>query len=87
MQDEEKGELELAAERASAERAAEPAAAEVEPETEPVVLAAQKIRLTHNHGFIDENQRHRYWRAGDVIGDPVEIELLKGRGALHESAE
>jgi hypothetical protein len=44
-----------------------------------------KIRLTHAHGFIDEDGRDRFWKAGTVISGEDEIDLLTGRGALHET--
>jgi hypothetical protein len=45
------------------------------------------IRLTHPHSFIDENGRHRTWRAGDLITDPAEVALLVERKARHDIVE
>lgn len=49
--------------------------------------APSRIRLIRPHGFVDEYGRHRFWRAGDVVGDPHEIALLLERGAPAEPAE
>jgi hypothetical protein len=46
-----------------------------------------KIRMTHLHAFLDENQRQRRWKAGDVITDPAEIELLTERKAPFQKLE
>lgn len=47
------------------------------PKTKPAM-----VRLTHPHGFVeDDTGRLRYWKAGDVIKDPNEIDLLIERGA------
>ena len=43
--------------------------------------APSPVHLTAPYGFIDEYNRHRFWNAGEVIGDPHEIELLTKRGA------
>jgi hypothetical protein len=40
-----------------------------------------KLQLTAPYGFIDENDRARNWRAGDIITDPAEIALLIDRVA------
>lgn len=52
----------------------------------PVSIPA-KVRLTAPHGFIDENSRHRYWNAGEVVGDAAEVALLINRGAPVEPVE
>jgi hypothetical protein len=46
-----------------------------------------KVRLMAPYGFIDENDRHRFWQAGDVVGDASEVELLIERGAPIEEVE
>jgi len=40
-----------------------------------------RVILTAPHGFIDENNRHRYWNAGEIVSDPHEVALLMERGA------
>jgi hypothetical protein len=40
-----------------------------------------KIRITHQHAFLDENKRVRSWKAGDVVTDAAEIEMLMERKA------
>ena len=52
-----------------------------QPEPPEAPLLPAKIKLVHAHGFIDENGTHRYWKAGVVIGDPAEVDLLIGRKA------
>jgi hypothetical protein len=44
----------------------------------------KKIRMKHPHGFLDENERLRQWKAGDTITDPAEIALLHERKAPFE---
>jgi hypothetical protein len=56
-------------------------------ETSEAAKRPGKIRLTHLHGFIDENDRNRVWRAGDVVTDPAEIALLVDRKAPIETLE
>ena len=46
-----------------------------------------RIILTAPHGFIDENDRHRYWNAGEIVSEPHEIALLIERGAPVEEVE
>lgn len=46
-----------------------------------------RIILTAPHGFIDENDRHRYWNAGEVVSEPHEVALLIERGAPVEEVE
>lgn len=43
-----------------------------------------KIRMTHLHGFVDDNGMHRQWHGGNVISNPHEIALLVERGARFE---
>ncbi|MGI4793132.1 MAG: hypothetical protein ACRYG8_03420 [Janthinobacterium lividum] len=45
------------------------------------------VRLTRPHGYIDEEGRHRTWRAGHVAEHADEVALLVGRGAQHEVLE
>lgn len=47
----------------------------------------ERVRLTHQHSFIDEDNRHRVWKGGDVISDPAEIALLRQRGARLEQVD
>ncbi len=51
---------------------------------DPAPAPQRKIKLTHHHGYIDDDGRDRFWKAGTVIADDAEIDLLVGRGALHE---
>jgi len=53
-------------------------------EAEP---APRKIKITHRYGFVDENKRTLMWRAGDVITDAGEIEMLTERKAPFEKLE
>lgn len=46
-----------------------------------------RIVLIAPHGFIDENDRHRYWNAGEIVSDPHEVALLIERGAPIEEVE
>ena len=64
------------------------AAAGAKPMEEPEapVLPA-RIRITHLHGFIDEDETHRQWKGGTVVSNPDEIALLIGRGARYEVLE
>lgn len=56
-----------------------------EPEKKSTAAKGTKyptaVVLRAPHGFIDENNRHRYWNADDVVTDPDEITLLHERRA------
>lgn len=41
----------------------------------------KKIRLTHLHGYFDDNGAYREWKAGFVTSDESEVKLLVERGA------
>ena len=60
--------------------AADPVPVPLAPPAEVPAPVIRRHRLTHAHGFIDENDRHRHWRAGDVLSDPAEIAMLQARG-------
>lgn len=52
------------------------------PETVAATNFPTMVKLTHPHGFIEEETgRHRFWKAGDVVADPSEVMLLINRGA------
>lgn len=44
------------------------------------------VRLTADHGFVNEYDAVYFKRAGAVITNPVEIAILRKRGALLEDA-
>lgn len=55
----------------------DPAASKAKASEKPTA-----VRLTHPHGFIEnDTQRHRFWKAGEMITDQAEIDLLMERGA------
>jgi hypothetical protein len=70
--------------QAMAEIPKAPDTAATEPEPEKIVPAIQRHRLVRPHGFINQDGRHCYWTAGDVVSDPAEVAMLKGRGASLE---
>lgn len=51
---------------------------------EPKAPLPEKIKITHLHGFIDDNGRHRQWHGNDIVSEPNEIAMLIGRGARFE---
>lgn len=44
----------------------------------------RKIRVVQPFGFIDDFGTHKYWQGGTIIGDPAEVALVVGRGAIVE---
>jgi hypothetical protein len=42
------------------------------------------VKLSRPHGFIDDYGAHRFWKAGEIVGDPATVQLLTDRGATIE---
>lgn len=64
----------------------EPAAPPVQPPKAKSKVPAS-VKLMSPHGFIDENEQHRYWHSGQEVTDPEEIALLIERKAPLEGIE
>lgn len=41
----------------------------------------KKIRVTHLHGYYDDNGAFREWKEGFITSDEAEVKLLVDRGA------